>query len=366
MDREKLKYNLALLAVPNIGSVNAKTLIAYGGGAEGVFKNKKSHLLKINGIGEKTAAEILAFNDWDLIDKEIAFIEKHNIQPLFYLDEKYPYRLKENADAPILLFYKGNADLNAARVISVVGTRKPSDYGKTICEELVSDLAPYNVFIVSGLAYGIDIIAHKTALTHGLNTVGVLAHGLDRIYPSTHRSTAAKMIEKGGLLTEYPSGTNPDAPNFPTRNRIVAGMADATLVVESPLKGGSLITAQLAFSYDREVLAVPGRTTDAASAGCNGFIKTNKAAMVESAADIAYYLGWDSAVPQKKKATEIPKNLGRVETKILEKLTLVEKIDIDSLSAFMELSPSELSLILLQLEFSGYIASLPGKMFRRS
>ena len=258
-------------------------------------------LEKIEGIGTVRARAIKAFRDFDVAEKEIAFIEKHNITPLFLTDAAYPQRLLHCYDAPTLLFYKGTADLNASKIVSIVGTRTNTDYGKTITEKLVQDLAEQNVLIVSGLAYGIDAFAHKAALKAQLPTVGVVGHGLDKVYPYAHTGLAKEMLQNGGLLTEFFSGTKPDKHNFPLRNRVVAGLADATVVVETLVNGGSMITAKLADAYNRDVFAVPGRTIDAKSAGCNYLIQHNKAILLTSAKELLEVMGWGETKKEKPK-----------------------------------------------------------------
>jgi DNA processing protein len=364
MHKENLLSLLSLLEVPNVGNMLAKNLIAYCGSPEAVFKQKKNHLLKIPGIGEKTANNILKFNGFDKAESEIAFIEKHQIQPLYFLDENYPARLKEIVDAPVLLYYKGNSDLNQGRVIAVVGTRKATDYGKAMTEKLVQELQPYNPLIISGLAYGIDYCAHKASLANGLSTVGVLGHGLDKIYPAAHRSVAVKMVSQGGLLTEYKSGTAPDREHFPERNRIVAGMVDGVVLVETTRFGGALITAEIASSYDRDVFAFPGRAGDEYSSGCNHLIKVNKAYLIENTEDLVYFLGWQKGIEKPAIQTN------KYETLPLEQLVIInilkgkEKSELDYLTQTTGYSLSEISVLLLDMEFKGIIQALPGKCYR--
>lgn len=361
---EELKYQIGLTLIPGIGDVLAKNLVSYCGSAEAVFRENKSKLLKIPGIGETLAEVVRKQNVLKRAEEEIKFIEKFKITPLFYTEANYPKRLKHCADSPVLLYYRGNADLNTAHVISIVGTRDASNYGKTICEKLIVDLIPYNVLVVSGLAYGVDICAHKAAVKNNVPTVGVLAHGLDRIYPAVHRATAEKMLDQGGLLTDFPSGTNPDMMNFPKRNRIVAGMADATIVIESKKEGGSLITADIANSYSRDVFAFPGRVEDDRSAGCNQLIKNNKAALIESAEDIVKMMGWE-LVKEKKKAPKqasLLLNLTADEEIIVNALK-EKQLNVDDLSFLCKLPASKLSMALLNLEMSGVVKGLPGKVY---
>jgi DNA processing protein len=290
---EKLKFEIALTLIPGVGSVIAKNLVSYCGSPEAVFKSKESLLLKIPEVGKVVASQIINHSVFESAEKEVSAVRKKKIETVFYTEKNYPARLKNCIDAPVMLFYKGDIDFNPKKTIAIVGTRNATDYGKNFCETFISDLQKHNVQIVSGLAYGIDICAHKAALKNNLSTVAVLAHGLDRIYPSVHKSTTEKMLDNGGIVSEFITGTNPDRENFPKRNRIVAGMCDAVIVVEASLKGGALITADIASSYNRDVFALPGRIQDEYSQGCNSYIKINKAAMIESATDLEYQLGWD-------------------------------------------------------------------------
>jgi len=364
MQTENLKYVLSLLQVPNVGNVLAKNLIAYCGSPKAVFTQKKNHLLKIPGVGEKIAGNILNFKDFDKAEAEVSFIEKHQIKPLYFLEEDYPARLKEIVDAPVLLFYKGNANLNQGRVIGIVGTRKATDYGKAACEKLVQDLAPYNPVIISGLAYGIDYTAHKACVHNGITTVGVLGHGLDKIYPAVHRSIAVKMVSNGGLLTEYTSGIGPDREHFPARNRIVAGMIDGLVLVETTRFGGALITAEIASSYDREVFAYPGRAGDEYSTGCNHLIKVNKAYLIENAEDLVYYLGWQKGVEKPAFVKNKYEGLAEQQMAIVNLLKEKDKTEIDHLSNTLGYGSSEISVLLLDMEFKGLIQALPGKCYR--
>ena len=281
-----LLYQIGLTLLPGVGDVLGKKLVAYCGGVEEVFRQSRKSLEKIPGIGVKLVDSIVNQKVLFRAEEEIRFIEKYNITPLFYLDKKYPARLKNCDDGPIMLFFKGNADMNVARVVSMVGTRKATDYGKSVCEKIIEDLKAYGILVISGLAYGIDTCAHRAALEQNLMTVAVLGHGLDMIYPYLNRHLAEKMVDQGGLLTEFMSKTKPDRENFPRRNRIIAGLADATIVIEAAKTGGALITAEIANSYSRDVFSVPGRIGDPWSEGCNSLIKTNKAALVQRAADV--------------------------------------------------------------------------------
>lgn len=349
--------------VPTIGPVLAKNLLSYCGSAEAVFKQSEQKLLKIPGIGKRNARKILDYTDFSAAKKELEFIGKHGIDILFFTDSRYPEKLRHIADAPLILYHKGNTDLNAPRMLGIVGTRQATDFGKEFCDKVVKELKEYNCSIISGLAYGIDIAAHRAAIDNGLPTVAVLAHGLDRIYPEQHAATAKKMIENGGLLTEYPRGTNPDRENFPSRNRIVAGICDALLVVETDLKGGAMITAEIAFSYNRDVFAVPGSPDASKSKGCNHLVKNNKAALIESADDIAEIMGWDKSVT-KPKAKQAPQGLEGDEKKIADALFSAGSMGMDDIALKTGMDLGKTALILLELELKGMVKSLPGKVYK--
>ncbi|MCD6180104.1 MAG: DNA-processing protein DprA [Bacteroidales bacterium] len=362
--QEQLLYQIGITLLPGVGDVNAKKLIAYCGGVEAVFKQKKSQLLKIDGIGSKLADAIINQTVLKRAEEEILFIEKNKIQTFFFTDKNFPIRLKQAMDSPIILYYKGNANLNQRKILSVVGTRKVTERGKAICDKIISGFEDEEVLIISGLAYGVDTQAHKSSLKYGLNTVGILAHGLDRIYPDINRGLAKRMIEHGGLLTDFISKTIPDAPNFPKRNRIIAGLSDAVLVIESASKGGSLITADIANSYNRDVFAVPGRPDDKYSKGCNFLIRSNRAALVESAKDIRYLMGWDTSKKEKIIQRKLFVEL-KPEEELLMKIIREEKdptIDLIALKAQMPMS--KVSVTLLNMEFEGLLRCLPGKVFK--
>jgi len=364
MPDKNLLHQLALTFIPNIGDVTAKNLVSYCGGPEKIFKSKKKELLRIPGIDEVRAESILNFDGWNDVEKEISFIEKNNITCYFYIDENYPARLKGLTDSPIMLFSKGNLNLNEGRMIAIVGTRRATDYGKKITEAIIEGLKPYSVTIVSGLAYGIDIAAHRAAVKSDLQTIGVLAHGLNRLYPGAHRATAVKMLECGGLLTEFKSTDDFDPQNFPKRNRIVAGISDATVVIESAIDGGALITAEIANNYNREVFCIPGNVGEKFSAGCNYFIRMNKASLIENADDIATFLQWKEAKTSAPKQKELFIELDENEKKIADALRETGGLHVDALSEKSMLFGSELAAALLNLEFKGVVKSLPGKMYQ--
>jgi DNA processing protein len=363
-----LHHRIALSFVKNLGPVSAKSLIAYLGSEKAIFKTSVAKMVKIPGIGDKRVAT------WDFDDalkkaeKELLFIEKHGIDVIFYTDSRYPKRLKNCGDSPVLLYAKGKMELNPPHIISIVGTRNATDYGRQLCKQLIEELQQYNVLIVSGLALGIDVAAHKECLRLNMPTVGVLGHGLDRLYPSQNRAIAEKMLENGGLLSEYPSGTIPDRENFPQRNRIVAGIADATVVIEAGIKGGALITAEIANSYNRDVFAFPGRLGDDYSEGCNFLIRNNKAGLLTCVADLAFSLGWektDHAKPVEQFV--LPLDLSADERLIFDILQQHKApLAIDDLTIKANMPMSMLAMNLLNMEMQGYIRSLPGKTYRIS
>ncbi|RFZ95034.1 DNA-protecting protein DprA [Mucilaginibacter conchicola] len=361
-----LLHQVALTFLKEIGHVKAKTLLAHLGSAEAIFKANPAQLLKIPGIGEGTVGKLDFTEPLLRAEKELKFVEDNGIDVLFYTDARYPKRLKNCNDAPVLLYAKGNYNLNPLKVISVVGTRNATDYGKQLCRQLIEELAEYNVLVTSGLAHGIDVAAHKECLKNNVQTVGVLGHGLDRLYPNQNRGTADKMLQNGGLLTEYPSGTNADRQNFPERNRIVAGMADATIVIEAGLKGGALITAEIANSYNRDVFAFPGRLGDEYSEGCNFLIRNNKAALLTCMADLAYSMGWEKNTEVKGGPEQLilPIDLSVEERAVYEIIQLNKSpLAIDELAIKVNMPMSQLAMTLLDMELQGFIRSLPGKTY---
>ena len=367
---EKIHY-IALGQIQGIGTANAKQLISYCGGVEAIFKSKKQHLLKIPGVGPYIVNAILTVNQAEIIaraEKEIQFCEQKDVDIVSFNDSRYPTRLHQCKDAPYLLYVLGDADLNPKRIISLVGTRKATNYGHQMVKSIIEELASKQVSIVSGLAYGIDSFAHKYALEEKLPTIGVLAHGLDTIYPSVHRSMAEKMVrENGALVTEFKSETKPDKQNFPSRNRIVAGMCDATIVVESAEKGGALITAYIADSYNRDVFAIPGKVNDRYSKGCNALIKKHIAAMAESGEDIIKMMGWEQTREEAKtnQQRSLFVELEENERSIFDCLEKLNKsIHIDELNRRLELPNSAIFSSLLSLELKGMITSLPGNCYQ--
>lgn len=364
MPNETLINQIAITLIPGIGDVVGKKLISYCGSVDAVFNEKKSALLKIPGIGDVTVNNIVNHSSFKRAEQELMFIEKNKITPLFYTNKKYPRRLLNCDDGPLLLYYKGTANLNKSRIISFVGTRRATDNGRNICEKFIEGLKNKGILIVSGLAYGIDSCAHQSALNLNIETVGVLGHGLDRLYPAQNSRLAAAMIENGGLLTEFKSNTKPDRENFPKRNRIVAGMSDATIVIESAATGGALITADIANSYNRDVFAIPGRVTDNYSEGCNKLIKTNREVLAESPNDIAYIMGWDDSKAEVKAQRELFFALTTEQKQILNIIENHDEIHIDNIAFQSRLSTSKIASALLTLEFEGLIRTLPGKVYK--
>lgn len=363
---DNLKYKIGISLILGIGYNLVKNLVAYVGSPEGVFKESKRNLMKIPGIGEISANKIIQQDVLQRAEKESEFVLKNNIQCLFYLDNDYPKRLQACTDAPIVLFLKGDVNLNELYVISMVGTRNATAYGKEICDQFMKGISEreYPVLVVSGLAYGIDVTVHKACLKYNVPTVGVVAHGMDQLYPSLHRNVAAKMVKNGGLLTDFLSETKIERQNFLQRNRIIAGMADATIIVESAEKGGALVTADIASSYNRDVFAFPGRINDFSSRGCNKLIKNNEAGLIESLEDLEFQMGWQS---DKKIPDTVQKqlfvDLTEPEQKIVDCLKEGEQM-IDIICKSCEMPISKVSAVLLELEFKGLVRSLPGKMYR--
>ncbi len=364
--KDDVLYQIALTLIPNIGAVQARLLIDELGDAKAIFNASIKRLSTIENIGEIRAKQIKTFGGFAQAEEEIVHLQKHNIETLFITDEHYPKRLLNCYDAPTMLYFKGNSVLNASRTISIIGTRNNTDYSRTVIEKLVNDIKEYNPVIVSGLAFGVDSIAHKAALQNNLSTVGVLGNGLHTIYPAQHKTLAKEMLNEGGLLTEFVFATKPDKHNFPRRNRIVAGMSDATIVVETALKGGSMITAELANNYNRDVFAFPGKTTDAKSAGCNYLIKTNKAILLTDAQQLIEELGWQTAPVKKKAQRELFIPLSGEEEKIVSVLKEKDAVHIDELYLKSGLSSSEVAAAILNLELQNIVLSLPGKMYKLS
>ena len=362
-------YTLALTRIPGLGLIGAWNLVRTLGNASVVFQHRKELKELVPEVSDKLIQALDCPEAFRRAEEELEFAEKNQIQCITLNDPSYPSRLRECEDAPLALFYRGNTPLDAQRVISIVGTRHATPYGEELCASFLQDLAQLcpGTLIVSGLAYGIDIHAHRNALRQGFPTVGVLAHGLDRIYPSAHRKTAIEMMDHGGLLTEFMSGTNPDRQNFVRRNRIVAGMSDATIVIESAAKGGALITAELAESYHRDCFAFPGRATDIYSAGCNELIKNNRASLILSAEDFVQAMGWNATHRKAKEAVqrELFLDLNEEEKKIVDILQeTTEGIQINTLVVKTNIPIHRISPLLFELEMKGVIKALAGGIYR--
>jgi len=364
LSKNELRYTLALQRVPNLGDASAKKLISKVGSAEGIFKEKKSNLLKIDGIGAYKLKDLSEKIVLDQADEEIDFIEANAIEWTYFQDKLYPERLKHCIDGPILFFQSGNIDLQNKKIISVVGTRKITSYGRAFCEKLIEDLAIVNPVIVSGFAYGVDITAHKAAMDNGLQTIACLAHGFDQIYPKVHKKYMKQVEENGGFITEFWSSDSFDRNNFLKRNRIIAGMSQATIVIESAEKGGSLVTADIANSYNRDVFALPGRANDSQSRGCNNLIKTQQAHLFTSAADLIYMLGWELEEKLKPQQTQLFVELTEDEQAIFNYLKEKDKETLDIISLECKVPTYKLVSILLAMELKGVVRPLPGKLFQ--
>lgn len=363
MEKEELLAILRLQATPKIGDILAKKLIKTIGCASQVFKENKNSLLKIDGIGTQLVSNIKNEIYLKKAEVELNYVEKTNTEYIYYLNDAYPKKLQHCIDAPILLFKDGNIDLTNPKIISIVGTRNITSYGRSFCEELINDLSTYNPIIVSGFAYGVDICAHKNAFKNELQTIGVLAHGLDEIYPKTHKEYIHETNKNGGFLTEFWHNERPLRENFLKRNRIVAGISQATIVIESAEKGGSLVTADIANSYNKDVFAVPGKVNDIYSKGCNNLIKRNKAHLLNTAEDIITMLNWDIQKKTKPIQTALFISLDENEQKIHTYLQQNGKQLFDVIALDCNIPVYQLSAILMQMELKGVIKPHPGKLF---
>jgi DNA processing protein len=360
-------YDIALTLVPTIGNITAKKLVQQTGNAKDLFTLSGNELKNIPGINERAISALKTFNNFGRVEEELKYIESNTIELLSFPYSNYPNQLKSCADAPYLMYYYGEKKFEKHKTVAIVGTRRSTEYGKIITEKMVEELASHQVQIISGLALGIDTIAHKAAIKNQLSTIGVLAHGLDTLYPAGNKNLVNTMLANGGILTEYMSGTIPETQNFPERNRIVAGLCDAIIIVESGVKGGALITAEIANSYNKDVFAVPGKITDTFSVGCNNLIKQNKAHLFTSVNDLVYIMGWDTEeLTKKKKAIQkqLFVELNEDEQKIMSLFSEQRSsLHIDLITSEISLPQSKIASVLLNLEFSGIIKSLPGKMY---
>ncbi len=364
MDKDELFYTLVLQKVPNLGDASAKKLIQKLGSARAIFKEKKSRLLKIDGIGSFKLKELDSKDFFALAEAEIKYIEDNTIDYFYYKDEKYPEKLKHCLDGPVLFFQRGNINLNNKRILSIVGTRKVTTYGSAFCERLVEELAPLNPIIVSGFAYGVDIIAHKAAIKNNLQTIACLAHGLNQFYPKSHSKYVKDVESNGGFITEFWSSDAFDRTNFLKRNRIIAGISDATIVIESAAKGGSLVTADIANSYNRDVFAVPGRVTDSQSEGCNNLIKTQSAHLLTGAADLVYILNWKLEDEKPKTVQkQLFVELTEQEKEVYRFLKENPKEQLDIIAIKCNLPVFKATTVLFDMELKGVVRPLPGKIF---
>ena len=363
MTEHDLFHLLALQKIEGVGDIIAKKLIHHCGSASAVFETKHSQLAALDGIGSALLQNLKDKTVFKKAEEELQFIQSNAINVAYFQDENYPDRLKHCIDAPVLLFTSGNIDLTNKKIISIVGTRQITSYGMEFCRKFIEDLAPLDPVIVSGFAYGVDIFAHQLAIEHDLQTIGVVAHGLNQIYPKTHKKYVAKVEQKGGFMTEFWSSSNPDKENFVRRNRIVAGISEATIVIESADRGGSLITANIANEYNRDVFAVPGRITDKYSQGCNNLIKTQKANLLTSAADLVYILNWDIQSKAKPVQKQLFVSLEPEEQKVYDYLLKTGKELMDIIALHCDLPIYKISGLLLNMELKGFIRPLPGKLF---
>lgn len=350
--------------IPLVGPILARQLIAYCGTIEAVFSSSKRHLKSIPGIGEEIANQITHCSAvFGVAEEELKHLDKGGIDYVSFLDKQYPPRLQHIPDAPLLLYTRGNLNLNPERSVAIIGTRKPTVYGKNVVEEILETIAPYDVTVTSGLAYGIDIAAHRCCLKWHIPTIGVMGSGMGHIYPDAHSGVAEKMMENGGIITEFSFDTGPDAVNFPMRNRIVAGLCDVLVVIESGIKGGSMITAALANDYNKDVAAIPGRKLDKSSAGCNHLIKHQQAHLIETGEDLIELMSWNRRTRHQNLQTNLFAEMTQEEQKIYSLIVGDGEKDIDTLAFKSKSTPGELAAILLTLEFKGAIKSLPGKKF---
>lgn len=365
MNDQELLSLLALQKIDGVGDIIAKKLLNHCGTAENIFKTKAAHFSSIDGIGQSLIKNLKNKTAFLEAEQELKYIKEHFIDVHFYKDDTYPDKLKHCIDGPILLFSSGAINLNNRKIISIVGTRQITSYGAEFCKKLIEDLAPLNPIIVSGFAYGVDIVAHQAAMDFNLQTIGVVAHGLNQIYPKVHKKYVAKMEQNGGFMTEFWSNSNPEKENFVKRNRIVAGMSEATIVIESAEKGGSLITANLANDYNRDVFALPGRTSDKLSQGCNNLIKTQRANLLTSAADIMYILNWQLEENKTQKAVQkqLFVTLENDEQKIYDYLLKNGKQLLDVIALENDFQVYKISSVLLNMELKGVVRPLPGKLF---
>lgn len=360
---DELICTIALTRIPKVGPAVAKNLIAYCGSAAEVFKTTTSRLKNIPGIGISLANEINNAGVLEESAREVDVLQKRGIQAYAYHDARFPHRLAQQPGSPLVIYVKGNMNLNHHRMVGIVGTRQPTDYGKVVCDQMVESLVPYDVVIVSGLAYGIDATAHRKAVQLGIPTIGILGHGLDKVYPAIHTPLVRQMTENGGILTEFSIGTKPDKEHFPMRNRIIAGISDAVIVIESKTKGGSIITAEFANDFNKDVFAVPGQITEEKAQGCHDLIKNNKAHLAENGRDVANIMRWDALDERKIIQPQLFPETTESEEELLSLLKNQSPLSIDMITYRLQNTPSVTASILLSLEFKGLIRALPGKHY---
>lgn len=363
MKEEELLSVLRLQATPNVGDIISKKLISIVGSADEIFRQKRTTIEKINGIGNNITSQLFKDENLRLAETELKYILENNVEYSYFLSKDYPKNLQQCIDAPILIFKDGNLNVNSDRIISIVGTRNITNYGRSFIKKLINELKEYNPIIVSGFAYGCDIEAHKSAMEHNLQTIAVLAHGLNETYPKTHKKYIHKVNKNGGFITEFWHNEKPVRENFLKRNRIVAGISQATIVIESAKKGGSLVTADIANSYNKDVFALSGRANDVYSKGCNNLIKNNQAHLLNTSTDIVKMLNWDMPSILPVKQQELFVNLNEMEQKIYDYLQQNGKQLLDVIAIDCNIPIYQLSSILVQMELKGVIKPLPGKMF---
>jgi DNA processing protein len=362
---EKELYLTALAKVPHVGPITGRQLVSYCGSPEAVFKTKKASLAKIPNVGYAIADNITNHSLVEEAAMELEQAYKSGARVVTYLDDDYPSRLKYFEESPLLLYIKGNPELNPQRTVGIIGTRMPTPQGRYITERIVQDLKEYEVTIISGMAHGIDSYAHTAALQEEVPTIGILGHGFHTMYPAAHRALARQMAGKNGLMTEFNYHAKPDRENFPMRNRVIAAFSDALIVIESKEKGGSMITAEFANRFNKDVFAVPGRPYEPTSKGCNMLIKSNKAHLLEDATDLIATLRWEPAHCRSTRlvAPELFQEITEEGKTLLEALKLHSDMGIDELGYMLRMRPSALAALLMDLEFKGIVKPLPGKRY---
>lgn len=358
-------YKIAFSRLHGIGPSRASQVISKIGTIEDFFSLKLQEIYLQTGIAKSILQNLNREGALGEAEKQMKFNEKHQITTHFFLDNDYPRRLKQCSDLPIVLYSKGNMNLNNRKIVSVVGTRNQTEYGHRILKEFINSISDLEILVVSGLAYGVDISAHRLCLENNIQTVAVLGHGLDRIYPSKHKNTAIEMINHGGLLTEFGIGTKPDRENFPMRNRIVAGLADATIVIESKAKGGSIITAELANDYSRDVFAFPGDIDRPYSEGCNQLLRNQKAHLITNGNDFLKFMNWDDQKNNSKQKI-LFEDYSEEEKMVLKILQQDSEIHMDVISMKTKISASKMNVLMFNLEMKNAVVQLSGKRYRLS